>query len=109
MHEALLTFCTFPDDSTARQIGTVMIERQLAACVNLIPGVASIYRWQGQVETAMETLAIFKTTRATHAEFSRVLAELHPYEVPEIVAIEPSEIHAPYLQWWLSNAAPRDR
>jgi periplasmic divalent cation tolerance protein len=99
MDEVLLVLCTFPDSSVARQIGTALIERQHAACVNLIPGVDSIYRWQGEVETATETLAIIKTTRAVLPEITRLITELHPYQVPEIVAISPSEINAPYLRW----------
>jgi len=103
MHEVLLVLCTFPDSSVARQIGTVLIERQHAACVNLLSSVDSIYRWQGRVETATETLAIIKTTREALPELSRLLSELHPYEVPEIVAITPAEINAPYLQWWFQQ------
>ncbi len=100
MHEVLLVLCTFPDSSVARQIGTVLVERQHAACVNLISGVESIYRWKGEVETGTEMLAIIKTTRDALPELSPLLTELHPYEVPEIVAISPSEINAPYLEWW---------
>ena len=56
------SFCTFPDHAQARQIGTALIERQLAACVNFLPGVESIYHWEGKIETATEVLGIFKTT-----------------------------------------------
>ncbi len=80
------------------------MERQLAACVNLVPAVESIYRWEGKVETASETLAIFKTTRAAFPAFERALAELHPYEVPEIIAISPDQVAEPYRKWVLENA-----
>lgn len=100
MEEALLlVFCTFPDAASARQIGTVLVETQLAACVNLVPAIESIYRWQGKVETATETLAIFKTTAAVFPAFEQKLAELHPYEVPEIVALSPEKVAAPYRAW----------
>ena len=73
-----MVLCTFPDADSARQIGTVLVEKQLAACVNLIPAVESIYRWQGKVETAAEVLAIFKTSAAAFPEFERALAGLIP-------------------------------
>ncbi|MFT4175731.1 MAG: divalent-cation tolerance protein CutA [Luteolibacter sp.] len=95
----LLVFCTFPDSEKARQIGTLLVERQLVACVNLLPGVEAIYRWQGKVETAGEVLAIFKTTAEVYPAFEKALAELHPYEVPEIVAISPESVSEPYAKW----------
>ena len=99
METLLLVFCTFPDAASARQIGTVLVETQLAACVNLVPAVESIYRWQGKVETAAETLALFKTTTAAFPAFEKTLAGLHPYEVPEIIALAPAQVAAPYRAW----------
>lgn len=99
MSEVLVVLCTFPDPEQARQIGTAIVERQLAACVNLLPAVQSIYRWQGEVESASETLAIFKTTATAWPAFEVALTELHPYEVPEIIALSPCEISAPYRSW----------
>ena len=99
MHELRLVLCTFPDAATARQIGTALVEKQLAACVNLIPAVESIYRWQGAVETSAEVIAIFKTSAAVFAEFQRELAAHHPYEVPEIIAIEPAAVSENYAAW----------
>lgn len=99
MSDVLLGLCTFPDADQARQIGTVLVEKQLAACVNLLPGVTSIYRWEGKIEEAGETLAIFKTTRTVWDAFEKQLAELHPYDVPEIVALEPTAISAAYAAW----------
>ena len=106
MNELRLVLCTFPDAMTARQIGTSLIEKQLAACVNLIPGVESIYRWQGRVESSAEVLALIKTTDGCLAGLERELAAVHPYEVPEIVAIAPCAVAAPYLAWVLENAPP---
>lgn len=99
MGDVLLILCTFPNPEQARQIGTALVERQLAACVNLLPAVESIYRWQGKVETATETLAIFKTTAAAYPDFEKSLTEMHPYGVPEIVAISPEMIAGSYLAW----------
>lgn len=94
-----MILCTFPNLEQARQIGTVLVERQLAACVNLLPGVESIYRWQGKVETAGEVLAIFKTGAAAFSAFEKALTELHPYEVPEIIALSPEKIAESYRAW----------
>jgi periplasmic divalent cation tolerance protein len=91
MHDVLLVLCTFPDIAQARQIGTLLIERQLAACVNLLSAAESIYRWQGAIEAATETLAIFK--------FRAALTDLHPYEVPELVAIAPRDVADAYAKW----------
>lgn len=109
MSDVLLVLCTFPGSGQARQIGTVLVEAQLAACVNLLPAVESVYRWQGKVETAVETLAIFKTTAAAFPAFGKMLTELHPYGVPEIIALEPAQIAAPYRKWLLNNVALPDR
>lgn len=99
MSDILLVFCTFPDIEKARLIGTALIESQLAACVNLCPGIESIYRWQGQVETSAEVLAIFKTTPQAYPAFESRLRELHPYDVPEIVAVRPEQVSETYARW----------
>jgi periplasmic divalent cation tolerance protein len=105
MTDLLLVFCTFPDEEKARQIGTTLVESQLAACVNLCPPVSSIYRWQGAVETATEILALFKTTTGAWARFETRLRELHPYEVPEIVAVAPQQVSGPYAAWVRAETA----
>lgn len=95
--EALVVFCTFPDVEKAREIAAVLVERRLAACVNLLPGVESIYRWEGKVERAGEVLAVIKTTR--YPELEAALKALHPYEVPEILALPVAAGLAGYLMW----------
>lgn len=108
MNEVILVISTFPDIAVARQIGTLLIEKQLAACVNLLPGAESIYRWQGRVETAGEVLAIFKTGKSVFQEFQSELERLHPYDVPEIVGMEPSAVSAAYESWVVENLLPGD-
>ena len=103
MESLLLVFSTFPNTVSARQIGTLLVERQLAACVNLISAVESIYRWQGKRESATEVLAIFKTTAAAFPAFEQALRELHPYEVAEIIAVSPEKVSAAYLSWVINN------
>lgn len=105
MSELRIVLCTFPEAGSARQIGTALVEKQLAACVNLIPAVESIYRWQGKTESATEILAIFKTTEAAYPALAAALAAAHPYEVPEIVALEPTAVSAPYLEWCARSTA----
>jgi periplasmic divalent cation tolerance protein len=95
----LLVYVTFPDGEIARQIGSGLVAEQLAACVNLCPGVTSIYRWQGEVESAEEVLAIFKTDRACYPALQQAIKRQHPYEVPEIIAVEVAEGSPEYLQW----------
>ena len=102
----LLVFSTFPDIEKARQIGTSLVESQLAACVNLIPAVESIYRWEGNVERSGEVLAIFKTTATLYASFETRLKQLHPYEVPEIVAVKPAHVSASYAKWVGESVSP---
>lgn len=99
MNDLFLVYCTFPTVESARQIGTVLVETQLAACVNLCPQVESIYRWQGKLESSAEVLAIFKTTEAAWPKLAERLADLHPYETPEIVAQRAAAVHGPYGEW----------
>ena len=97
--DALLVFSTFPDAARAREIGRRLVAERLAACVNLLPGVTSIYVWQGREEESAETLALIKTRRALYPVLEARLRELHPYEVPEIVAVELTAALPAYLQW----------
>jgi periplasmic divalent cation tolerance protein len=99
MNDILIVLCTFPDLVQARATGAALVESQLAACVNLIPAVESIYRWEGKVETAAEVLALFKTTPPAWPRFESRLLELHPYDVPEIVVLKPDQVAESYARW----------
>lgn len=95
----VVVVCTFPGQEVARQIGTLLVERQLAACVNLLPGAESIYAWQGEVHRDSEVLALIKTTAAGYPALQAALLDLHPYDVPEVIAL-PLAAGAPaYLDW----------
>ena len=97
--DVVLVVINFPDVAVARQIGTVLIQEQVAACVNLIPNVESIYRWDGKIEHDQECSALVKTTRVAYARLESRVQELHPYENPELLIV-PLEGGAPaYLQW----------
>ena len=97
--EIVLAFCTFPDAETARRIVRELVESKLAACGNVLPQIHSIYRWQGKLETADETLAIFKLPSHRYAEFEARLRSLHPYDVPEIISCRVERGLPEYLRW----------
>jgi periplasmic divalent cation tolerance protein len=94
---AVLT--TAPSAEVADRIGTALVEEKLAACANLVPGVSSVFRWKGEVQRETEVLVILKTTAARLGELHRRLVDLHPYEVPEMLAFDVREGHPPYLAW----------
>ncbi|MBK8090461.1 MAG: divalent-cation tolerance protein CutA [Verrucomicrobiaceae bacterium] len=106
MNEVLVLFSTFPDMEKARYAATALVEAQLAACVNLLPAVESIYRWQGKTESAQEVLAIIKTSATALPRCEARLRELHPYEVPEIIALRPEHIAPSYEHWVLEETRP---
>lgn len=97
--DLFIVLTTFPDAATARQIGTLLIEQQLAACINVLAPCESIYRWQGAVETSSEVPGIFKTTREAFPALAEVLRVSHPYEVPEIIALPVAAGSEAYLSW----------
>ncbi|MBT8045027.1 MAG: divalent-cation tolerance protein CutA [Verrucomicrobiae bacterium] len=99
MTEAMIVLSSFPDEEKARQIGTHLVEKQYAACINILPSIKSIYRWDGKVCEESEVLAVIKTTRSAFPVLSRELAALHPYDEPEIVALPVSDGSAGYLNW----------
>lgn len=103
---ALLVFSTFPDRPTAHRIARELVEERLAACANLLPALESIYRWDGKLEENTEVLVLFKTTEARFPALQVKLRSLHPYEVPEIVAV-PVAVGLPaYLRWVAENSEP---
>jgi periplasmic divalent cation tolerance protein len=106
MTDILLVFSTFPDLDKARHTGTMLVDSQLAACVNLCPSIESIYRWKEAVETGTEVLAIFKTTLQAYPAFERRLIELHPYEVPEIIALPAEKAASAYARWVMDAVKP---
>lgn len=102
----MIGFTTFPNLEVARQIGTELVTRQCAACVNLLPGVESIYRWEGKVHQDGEVLAMLKTSRRALPDLECALRELHPYACPEWVVLEASGGLPAYHAWVLANTRP---
>jgi periplasmic divalent cation tolerance protein len=99
MSEALLVLTNCPDDDVAERIARTLVETGLAACVNRLAPAASVYRWQGAIERATETPLLIKTTRVRYPEVEQAILALHPYQVPEIVALAIDGGFAPYLRW----------
>jgi periplasmic divalent cation tolerance protein len=95
----IVVFSTFPSAEVAAEIARTLVDERLCACVNLVPAVRSIYRWQGKVCDEPEVLAIVKTTDERLAALQGRLVELHPYDVPEALAVPIAGGHAPYLAW----------
>ena len=96
---ALLCFCTCPDAATAERIAQTLVDERLAACVNVLPGLRSVYRWQGAVERTDEVLLLVKTGRERLEALTARVHALHPYELPELVAVEVAGGLAAYLDW----------
>lgn len=100
-----LVLCTCPDQVAAQNIAEQLVDKQLAACVNILPGITSIYQWQGKRETAQEHLLLIKTTNEVYDVLEQALTDLHPYELPEIIAVSVERGSAAYLDWMSQQIA----
>jgi periplasmic divalent cation tolerance protein len=94
-----LVLSTAGTKEEAQKIAHALVERRLAACVNIVPQIESVYRWQGKVESAQEFLLLIKTSTERFAEVSAALKELHSYEVPECVSVAIDDGSGDYLKW----------
>jgi periplasmic divalent cation tolerance protein len=97
----IFLYSTAPDATTAEAIGHALVESGAAACVNIIPGMTSIYRWEGRVETAAECVPIVKTTADRAARIVALILERHPYRTPAIAALPINEelSSGPFVEW----------
>lgn len=95
----LLVLCTCPDRTAAERIAEIVVGERLAACVNIVPGLTSIYRWEGQIQRDAEWLLLIKTRQAVYPPLEARIRELHPYQVPEIIALPIQVGAAAYLDW----------
>jgi periplasmic divalent cation tolerance protein len=98
-HDVVLLLSTFPDAEIARKTTLALVEKKLVACGNILPGVESIYRWKGKIETATEVMVIFKTMEWCVLDATEQIKALHPYEVPEILCITIDDGWPDYLKW----------
>ncbi len=94
-----IVLCTCPDPETANSIAVVLVEEGLAACVNIQPSITSVYRWQGKTESASESLMIIKSSTENYSDIEKKIVELHPYELPEVIAVPIIAGLEPYLAW----------
>ncbi len=104
--EILLVLTNCPDEETAARIALSLVENRLAACVNSLAPVESTYRWQGKVEQVIEIPLLIKCTRERYAALEQAIRQLHPYTVPEIIAVPVVAGFAPYLRWVADETTP---
>ena len=101
-----MVLVTAPDADTAARLARSLVDERLAACVNLVPGVRSIYRWEGQVEEAGEVLLVAKTRADRAAALASRVRDLHPYDVPEVLELPAVGGSAAYLDWVRMESTP---
>jgi periplasmic divalent cation tolerance protein len=94
-----LILCTCPDAEVADKLAGALITQKLAACVNILPGVRSVYEWQGEVEISQEQLLLIKSHQDRYAAIETTLQSLHPYQLPEIIAVAIENGSPDYLKW----------
>lgn len=102
----LVCFCTCPDADSATRLADALVGEHLAACVNVVPGLRSVYRWQGAVERSDEALLLIKTSRDRLDTLTARVRDLHPHELPEVVAVEVAGGLSTYLDWVAEQTRP---
>ena len=96
-----MVLTTFSDQGTAAQVVRTLVSENLAACGTILPGARSIYRWKEKIEDTAEVVVLFKIAAADEPLLTKRLVELHPYDVPEVISLEPSHVHEAYARWVL--------
>jgi periplasmic divalent cation tolerance protein len=105
MSDYLLALCTCPDEASAAHVARALVDERLAACVSRVPGLTSTYRWEGKVEEQAEHLLIIKTTTARLPALRERVVALHPYDVPELIALPFADGLPAYLGWLRESVA----
>nr|VFJ73385.1 MAG: divalent cation tolerance protein [Candidatus Kentron sp. FW] len=103
-----IVFCTCPTPDVARTIARALVEARLAACVNIVPGIQSVYRWQGKIEEDNELLMVIKTHQRRIIELQQAIRDRHPYETPEIISL-PIDTGIPEYLAWLDGATDTEQ
>ncbi|MDX1556737.1 MAG: divalent-cation tolerance protein CutA [Xanthomonadales bacterium] len=98
-NDVWVVLCTCPDDDTASSLARELVETRLAACVNIVPEIRSVFRWQGEVQSEAEALMVVKTTAGRYPALEAWLLDNHPYDVPEVLALPVENALAAYGQW----------
>jgi periplasmic divalent cation tolerance protein len=104
-NDLIVILCTAPDDAVADMLARGLVEERLAACVNAIPALKSVYRWQGKIEADVEVQLIIKTRHGRFDEVAAWLKANHPYDVPEIIALPVEQVSDEYLQWAIEETS----
>jgi periplasmic divalent cation tolerance protein len=99
MTDALMVFCTCPNHNEASQLAHAIVNEGAAACINIVPAIESVYRWEGKIETSQEVLLLIKTTRARFPPLRELIVRLHSYDTPEVIAVPVADGLAKYLAW----------
>ena len=105
MSDAIVVFMTAANGEEATRLAEMLVGAHLAACVQILPEMESVYRWQGKIERQAEVLLLAKTTREKFEELEREVRALHSYDTPEIIAVPVTAASAPYLAWLSSTSA----
>jgi len=103
----LIAFCTCPSQEVAERIAEHLVAAELAACVNMLPGITSIYRWRGATHRDAELLLLIKTTQQAYPALEQAIRQLHPYELPEIIAVGVEQGLPDYLRWMTEQTQAR--
>jgi len=106
MSDELVVFVTSPTLDDARRIASELVAQRLAACVNIVPGIESVYTWNDQIEVSAENLLIIKTTAQRYDELESQIKALHQYTTPEVVALRVERGLASYLKWLRDSTVP---
>ncbi len=106
MERAVVIYTTFPGLVEAERVGKTLVQRRIAACANILPGMVSYYRWEGKVERAEEVVMLIKTRATLAEEVSEAIRELHSYDVPAISVIPLESVERHYLAWLLAATGP---
>ena len=104
----LLCLCSCPDATSAEQLAGALVGERLAACINIVPGLRSVFRWQGSVQRESEVLLLIKTCADRLDALAAAITQLHPYELPEILALTPSAGLPAYLDWIRAQTREED-
>jgi periplasmic divalent cation tolerance protein len=105
MEEVIIVLTNLPDRAAAHALAQELVTKRLAACVNVLADCSSVYRWKGAIESATEVPVLIKTRAARYAEVEAAIRRLHPYELPEVVAVPVVRGHVDYLEWVAAETA----
>lgn len=100
---AMIIWCTVPNALSAMKISKSLVESKLVACVNIVPGIKSVYQWENKIQESEEQLLLIKTGEELFPQVRDNILKLHEYEVPEIIGVPITHAHQPYLDWILSS------